>query len=267
MATTSEYWTQFEAWQRYANRSPKTIRRRERTLMRFAEHRDLATVTPLDIETWLGSLDIEPQSRGQYLADIRAFYRWAIKHDILTVDPAARVEAPKRPSADPSPIPVAALMVAIENAPEREKLMLTLAGFAGLRCIEISRLRLEDVDHDAMTLRVLGKGQKSRTITMHPRVAELLPAGATGPAVAWRGKPISERTISDRLSVYLRRKCGLKASAHKARHSYGTALYAACHDLVTVGTQLGHANIATTRGYVAANDEDARAAIARLYEG
>lgn len=265
MATTAEYWTQFEAWQRYANLSPKTIRRRERTLLRFAEHRDLATVTPTEIETWLGSLDIEPQSRGQYLADLRAFWVWALDHEVLTVDPAARVKAPKRPTADPDPIQVGPLMDAIDAAPEREKVMLTLAAFAGLRCIEISRLRLEDVDHAAMTLRVMGKGQKGRTIMMHPRVAAVLPERATGPAVSWRGEPISERTISDRLSVYLHSR-GIDASAHKARHSYGTALYAACHDLKTVGKQLGHVSVNTTTGYVAASDEDARAAIAKLYE-
>lgn len=254
---------QFEAWQRYVGLAEGTIYRRRRTLARFSAGCDLTTARPVDIESWLGQFK-EATTRRQYLGDLRAFYDWAIKHEHLTVDPARVVRPPKQPIGKPSPIDPDVLRAAIDAAPEPERTMLILAGFAGLRCIEISRLRLEDVSHKGGTLRVVGKGDRTRDVTMHPLVAAALPVG-TGPAVTFRGKPITPRTVSDRLARYLHSR-GIDKTGHKARHSYGTGLYEACHNLVTVAGQLGHANIATTRGYVAASDADARAAIAKLYE-
>lgn len=255
---------QFGNWQLATGLAETTVRRREMTLRRFVPGRDLAAVKPIDIESWLAQLKVTPQTRGMYLSDIRAFYLWGINHDHFEIDPTVRIKNPKRPNYVPKPIQTKALMAAINAAPEREKLMLTLAGFAGLRCAEIAGLRLENIDHEAKTIRVTGKGNKTRIVHMHDEVAKLIPPDSYGPVVAWRGKPISPRAVSDRLASYLR-GFGIDATAHKARHSYGTALYAACHDLRTVGMQMGHSSPQTTQGYVAANDEDARAAIQKLY--
>lgn len=257
---------QFEAWQNYAALSPRTIGRRRRTVQRFAEvHPDLGSVKPVDIETWLGGLRVEAQSRAQYLADLRAFWRWALDHELLAIDPAARVRPPKFERKGPEPIKTADLIAAIDAAPERVRVMLTLAGFAGLRCIEIARLRFEDADLDAGNLKVWGKGNRHRTVAMHPRIAALFEPGATGPVVSWHGRPVTAGAISDVLADYLHGR-GLKSTGHKARHSYGTGLYEACHDLITVGAQLGHSSPNTTKGYVEPSDDSARAAIAKLYE-
>lgn len=103
-----------------------------------------------------------------------------------------------------------------------------------------------------------------RLVHLHDDVLRLVPPDSFGPVVSWRGRPISARAVSARLASYLR-TFGIDATGHQARHSFGTALYAACHDLVTVQQQMGHCSPQTTRGYVAANDDDARAAIRALY--
>ncbi len=256
---------QFRNYQLARGLSPATVRRRHLTLTRFTPGRDLETVTATDIEAWLASLDVTSQSRGMYLSDIRAFWKWGINHDIFTVDPTHKIVPPKRPNYVPDPISPKALLAAIDAAPERERLMLTLAGFAGLRCAEIAGLRLENVDHESGTLRVVGKGRKTRIVQLHERVAELIPAESFGPVVAWNGKPITPRAVSDRLAAYLR-GVGIDATGHKARHSFGTALYAACQDLRLVQEQLGHSSPQTTQAYVATSDADARAAVKKLYK-
>lgn len=263
---------EFRNWQLATGMSEATAKRRGLTLSRFFTGRGL-DAKPKDIEAWLGGLRhqytgelVSAQTRGMYLSDIRAFYKWAINHDYCEIDPTAKVTNPKRPSYEPAPIPEKVLLSAIAQAPPREKLMLTLAGFAGLRCAEIASLRHEDIDHDGMTLRVTGKGKKQRTIHMAPEIAELIEPGQFGPVVEWRGKPITPGTVSTRLSNYLH-GLRLESTGHKARHSFGTAMYDVTKNLLLTGKLMGHSSSQTTQGYVAVSDEDARAAVRKLYKG
>lgn len=239
------------------------------SVRRFGERYDLETAERDDVEAWLGGLrkksgaPLTPQTRGMYLADLRAFYDWAVDHEHYLVDPTLKLRRPKRPNYVPRPIPMKALKAAIDAAPARERVMLTLAGFGGLRCAEIAGLKLEDIDHDTMTIRVLGKGQKTRIVRMHAEVAALIPRDQVGPVISWAGKPVSARAVSDRLARYLRR-FGIDATGHQARHSYGTRLYEVSHNLLTVSAQMGHSSTQTTKAYVAFSDDDAKDAILKF---
>lgn len=247
--------------------SPRTIKRRRSTLERFRKAHHLATATATDIEDWLAGLDIQSQSRGLYLGDIHTFYVWALRHDHLTVDPTMKVDPPKRKKYEPKPIAKNQLQAAIAAAPERTRAMLILAGYAGLRAAEIASLRCEDVDHEEGHLRVVGKGDKPRVIQMHRFVAELVEPGSSGPVIRHerhQGKGVSPATVSRVLAKYLKTDRRLEASAHSARHTYGSRMYAECKDLLTVGAQMGHSSTQTTKGYVAFSDDRARAAIQAL---
>lgn len=250
--------------------SPLTVRRRKLTLERFvpwlAGHdATVATATANHVEAWLASLDVKPQSRGLYLGDLRVFYRWAVRHDHLVTDPTVKVDTPKRPKYQPNPIPRPQLLDAIREAPsERVRIMLTLAGFAGLRAAEIAGLRAEHFDHDANNLRVTGKGNKTRIVPMHPSVAALVKPGDRGPVLAWGGKPITPGAVSSALSRYLKGVRQLDHTGHHGRHSFGTTFYAASHDLLATSNAMGHGSTVTTQGYVAHDATVARDAIARF---
>lgn len=256
-----------EAW--YAamamiGRSPATIRRRKLTLTRFVTHHDLRTATHHDIGAWLAAMPVQPQSRGLYLGDLAAFYKWAVKHDHLPADPTLKVDRPAKAKYVPRPIPTTQLKVAIAGAPERVRVMLTLAGYAGLRCAEIATLRCEDFDHEAGTMRVKGKGNKTRIVPLNDHTAALVEPGSTGPVVAWRGEAVTPGAVSDAMRYYLRNHAGLDATGHQARHSFGTRMYAASKDLAAVQETMGHASPTTTRGYVQHSAEVAAKAVRSL---
>ncbi len=258
-----------EAWyvaMAMIGRSPATIRRRRLTLSRFVAVPGvtLGTATQHDIGAWLASLDIQPQSRGLYLGDLSAFYKWAVKHDHLAADPTIKVDRPAKAKYVPRPIPTAQLKAAIAGAPERVRVMLTLAGYAGLRCAEIAGLRCEDFDHEAGTMRVKGKGNKTRIVPLNDHTAELVVPGSTGPVVSWRGEPVSPGSVSDSMRYYLRNHAGLDATGHQARHTFGTRMYAASKDLAAVQETMGHASPTTTRGYVQHSAEVAAKAVRSL---
>lgn len=240
-----------------------TERRRRRTVERFAQAHDLKTATHLEVEAWLARLPVKPVSRGLYLGDLRAFYKWAIRQDLLEVDPTIKVDAPKKPNYMPKPIPTKQLKQAISLAPPRQRLMLSLAGYAGLRACEIATLRYEDIDRDDELIRVRGKGDKVRIVPLHPYLGAMLEPQGSGPVITWHGKPIQPNSVSAALAKYLR-GVGVNATGHQGRHSFGTRTYNACKDLAAVQEVMGHASPQTTRGYVAFSPEVAAKAIKSL---
>jgi hypothetical protein len=114
-----------------------------------------------------------------------------------------------------------------------------------------------------------GKGGKHREVTIGPRFrAELKrflrakeswgePLGAASPVfVSERG-----RFSGSGIARVFRRACvaaGLPPfNAHKARHFYGTQIFAATKDLRIVRKMLGHARITTTQTYMQLHDDEA----------
>ena len=141
----------------------------------------------------------------------------------------------------------------------RDAALLTLLYGCGLRISEALSLTRADVPLGP-TLRVLGKGSKTRLSPVLPVVREavdayvaLLPFGlAPGEAVfrAVRGGPFSPRH-AQALMQKLRGRLGLseRATPHALRHSFATHLLGAGADLRSIQELLGHASLSTTQRY------------------
>jgi len=249
--------------------SPNTVRRRRLTLSRFARHLggvdDLLTATDFEIDRWLSSLTkASPQSRGHYLGDLARFYGWAKRWRLITTNPTLEMERPSRPKRKPRPISTSDLAMAIEMADPRMRVILLLAAFSGLRVCEIAALDARDVDWDHNVIVVAGKGDKERTVPIHPLVAAELASRREGPIVpSTRGGHLRPITITILVSVHMR-GLGIPATAHRLRHWFGTGTYEACRDLRVVQELLGHESPQTTAGYVAASEPRSRAAVAAL---
>jgi integrase/recombinase XerC len=150
--------------------------------------------------------------------------------------------------------------------------MLLLAAFAGLRCQEIAGLERDDVIEAKDLLRVRhGKGQKERVLPLHPDVMaalRALPMPQTGPLfLRPSGAAHTPVTVSEAMRDYLRRICGIDATAHQLRHWFATEVYASSKDIRVTQELLGHSNPATTARYVAFSRVDAAAAVGSLSLG
>lgn len=203
---------------------------------------DCATEEELRAYLWRG--DYKPASRALRYAALKAFFAWAVEHDYLDFDPMVRIARPKVRAGVPR---VAADDIArriLTDAKEPHRLHAKLAAYAGARCIEIHRLRREDITKDYITLR--GKGDKDRQIPTHPVIwaaVEHLPAG-----------PITdlpdEKAVSNRFSRYCREHYGVKFSLHRLRGWFATTAYNATKDARAIQTLLGHSDLATTTRYI-----------------
>src|SRR5690606_8462152 len=164
-----ELLAEFDTAQRRRGISPRTIRNRRyriRALARDVEPRHVLDLDTRDLERWLDGLGVSNGSRATYIDHLRAFYRWATREGHISVSPAVEVEAPKLGRRLPRPIDDDDLARAFETANPRMRAMLSLMAFEGARCIEVSRLRGEEIGRASCRERVgvtVGAGRRRHT--------------------------------------------------------------------------------------------------------
>jgi integrase/recombinase XerC len=141
----------------------------------------------------------------------------------------------------------------------RDQAMLTLLYGCGLRISEAMSLKRSDAPLGE-SLRITGKGSKTRIVPVLPVVREAvdaylaeLPFTLEPDAAlfrARRGGPLSPRHVQATVQL-LRGRLGLADSAtpHALRHSFATHLLGAGADLRSIQELLGHASLSTTQRY------------------
>jgi integrase/recombinase XerC len=241
----------------------------------------LGALTAGEIRAWLahlrqGERPLSPRSLSQSLSAIRTFHRFL---DRRLATPNAAVDLIRGPRVKPSaPRPVtedqARGMLAEpgldpdkeEWESARDEAVLTLLYGCGLRISEGLSLKRSDAPLGD-SLRILGKGSKTRIVPVLPAVREAIDAYlaelpfALAPDEplfrAKRGGPLSPRHVQATVQL-LRGRLGLPASAtpHALRHSFATHLLGAGADLRSIQELLGHASLSTTQRYT---DVDAAA--------
>lgn len=260
--------------QRRRGLEPGTIRQRRYKVLALGDHLaplHIFDATTEDIETWLDSLGVANRTRSTYVGHVRAFYGWARSAGHIEGDPSVELAAPKLTRRLPRPIADGDLVDALEQADARMLALLSLMAYEGLRCIEVSRLRGEDVDTRTMTLRLWGKGDKQRIVPLHPHTLEALRVyhlPASGPIFTRHNRPgppqaITAGYVSQLVSAFLPGRW----TAHQLRHWFGTHFYRACSDLLMTQEVMGHARPETTAGYALADVSRAAVIVGSLSVG
>lgn len=248
---------EYLSWQRAAGRSKDTLRTRYRYLTGLARSVQVGpwAVTTADMISFLGRDGWAPETRKSARGALRSFYSWALDTDRITVDPSRKLPSVRVPAGKPRPAPEQIVMAALLGAAPRERLMVMLGAFQGLRCAEISRVHATDFDGES--LRVKGKGGKVRVLPVHPVVAAQL-AGREG----WLFPGKDNGHLSPQwVGTTLRHLLGSGWSAHTLRHRFASQAYAVQRDLLAVQQLLGHSKPETTAIYVAIPDNALRAAV------
>jgi integrase/recombinase XerC len=227
-----------------------------------------------EIRAWLAHLrqgehPLSPRSLSQALSAIRTFHRF-LDRRLDTPNPAlALVRGPRVVPSAPRPVSedqARGLIAEPGFDPDREdweasrdQAVLTLLYGCGLRISEALSLKRSDAPLPE-SLRILGKGGKTRIVPVLPAVREAVAAYladlpfALSPEEALfrakRGGPLSPRHVQATVQN-LRGRLGLPDSAtpHALRHSFATHLLGAGADLRSIQELLGHASLSTTQRY------------------
>lgn len=233
---------------------------------------DLADLRPLDLRAFMAERRREgagARTLGRGLAGIRSFLRHLERKGLANAAGATATRAPKQPKSLPKPLSARdALRVVdadlqLSDEPwiaARDAAVLTLLYGCGLRISEALGLTRNDIPRDGETLRITGKGGKTRIVPLLPiaRSAisdylELCPFHPAADAPLFRGArggPLQPAIVQKAMRA-LRSALDLPETAtpHALRHSFATHLLAGGGDLRTIQELLGHASLSTTQVY------------------
>ena len=250
----------------------------------------MGTLSAGEVRAWLaylrqGDKPLSPRSLSQSLSAIRTFHRFLDRRMDTPNAAIALVRGPRvRPGA-PRPVTedqARGMMAEPSLDPDREdweasrdEAVLTLLYGCGLRISEALSLKRSDAPLPE-SLRILGKGSKTRIVPVLPAVRDAIDGYlADVPFVlspdeplfrAKRGGPLSPRHVQATVQK-LRGRLGLPDSAtpHALRHSFATHLLGAGADLRSIQELLGHASLSTTQRYTEVDAEALLSAYAKAH--
>lgn len=277
-----------EAWLKQLSRerrlSPLTVEAYERDtrqLLHFlAGHlggapglADIRDLRAADLRAFLSfrrEEGVGARSLGRGLAGARSFLRFLERRGLANAAGATALRSPKAPKSLPKPLsPVDARKV-VDKAEQladepwiaaRDAAVLALLYGSGLRISEALAIQARELsDENDRTLRVRGKGGKTRLVPVLPAVfaavrdyRRLCPYPLDGQSLLFRGAkggPLHPGLVQAAVRR-LRGSLGLPDSAtpHALRHSFATHLLGRGGDLRTIQELLGHASLSTTQVY------------------
>jgi integrase/recombinase XerC len=209
---------------------------------------------------------LNPRSVQRRLSATRGYFNYLQREGVAASNPAVDVRAPKAAKRLPGTLDVDTINQLLDIPPGdalavRDRAVMELFYSSGLRLAELVGLDLGSIDLADRTVRVLGKGAKTRIVPVGRKAVEAIRAwlkerggiaaqDETALFVGRNGTRLRERAVQLRIAGWARRK-GLPARVypHLFRHSFATHLLESSKDLRGVQELLGHADISTTQVY------------------
>lgn len=222
---------------------------------------------------------MESRSVARHLVTIRGLFNFLRREKIISYNPTAKVEFPKKWHRLPDVMTIEevdSLLAASDVNSDfgfRDHVILQLMYACGLRVSEVvnltlNQLTLGSTDSDLTYLITMGKGSKERIVpighvacktikeyieTVRPR---LIKKGSQDDKlfISRLGRGLSRQQLWN-IITKLAREAGIKRNIkpHTLRHSFATHLIERGADLRSVQTMLGHADISSTQIYTHVN--------------
>ncbi|MCC7461053.1 MAG: tyrosine recombinase XerC [Gammaproteobacteria bacterium] len=219
------------------------------------------------------------RSLARRLAALRSFCEFLLREQVLIHNPGLDIRAPRAPGRLPHTLDADMMARLLALQPRtvlevRDLAIMELLYSSGLRLAELLALDLGDVDLDDHTVRVQGKGAKTRIVPVGRQARQALQGWLRERSACARpeqramfvgqgGRRLGSRAVQLRLKAHaLRQGLPVGVHPHLFRHSFATHLLESSRDLRGVQELLGHANIGTTQIYTHLDFQH----LARIYE-
>ncbi|GIL17926.1 MAG: tyrosine recombinase XerC [Oligoflexia bacterium] len=201
---------------------------------------------------------LSPASRNRKTATLKSFFHYLEKEKLITRPLAELISSIKVPRKLPRSISVdealAVIHVLKDEAPHRDLLLFLLLYGGGLRVSEACELKWTQIDTSQKVLRIKGKGNKERLISLPKLVFDALELQRqnlpTTKNYIWGNEPMNPRTAYEII-----RRSGTQAGLirpihpHALRHSFATHLLSSGANLRTLQELLGHQSLQATEKY------------------
>jgi integrase/recombinase XerC len=241
---------------------------------------------------------LAPRSIQRRLSAVRGFFAFLVRESVIPQrrprhsnapetntsprvksNPAYEVRAPKAQrrlpeTLDPDQMARLLEVPAGDVLVSRDRAIMELLYSSGLRLAELVGLNLDGLDLADRTVRVVGKGNKTRIVPVGSEAIQALTGWLKERAsiakshesalfVGRNGERISRRSVQARVAYWARRQgVSMRVYPHLFRHSFASHLLESGGDLRGVQELLGHADIATTQIYTHLDFQH----LARIYD-
>jgi site-specific recombinase XerD len=250
---------------------------------------DPATVDVRGLRRYVASLSEQgqaPTTVARKLASLRGLLGVQVAAGARSENPAELLRSPKRPQRLPDVLKPAEVASLLDRIPAttplelRDRALFELAYASGLRAEELVMLDTGAVDFDTESVRVEGKGDRTRFVPAGEHALRTLDrylqAGRPALAVDHQigalflsksGRRLNTSDVRRRLRTWSRLAARevpalARAHPHALRHSFATHLLEGGADLRSIQELLGHASISTTQVYTRVESERLRYAYA-----
>jgi site-specific recombinase XerD len=231
-----------------------------------------------------------PSSQARTVSALRCFFRFCVESDYSERDPAHVLRTPKKREALPDVLDRKELSRLLDvpgregvwtrrhaGKFERDRLLLALFAYGGLRRSELLGLDWDDVDLDRRLIRVRNaKGGRQRVIPIHPGLVPLFlayqatrtPLDDPALFVGVLGNRLSPTILANTFRRYAQAAGVAKRkriTPHTLRHVFASELLSAGANLRQIQELLGHKHLDSTQRYTRVTAYQLRGPIKRLH--
>ncbi len=208
-----------------------------------------------------------PRSVNRKLSSLKSFYKYLLKNQVISSNPASKIQGPKTPKRLAVFIDESQTESIFERYPfkegfegQRDKLLIDILYQTGIRRAELLQLKDSDVDLFNLQLKVLGKRNKERIIPFSLELKRNLESylnvkkdsnlNCPYLLITPENKQISVTHITKVVKEVLGSvTTNKKKSPHILRHTFATHMLNNGADINAVKELLGHASLSATQIY------------------
>jgi site-specific recombinase XerD len=267
---TEEYLQYLKSVKRYSGNTVKSYRADLEGFSSYCnEHskKQISEISEKFIKSYLMVLSetgIERKSISRKISSIKGLIKFAYINEYIISNPVSAITGPKVKRKLPEVASVASILDAYKEIekdenPEEVKAIFEILYGCAIRVDELCKLNYGDLNLKEKTLRVFGKGSKTRIVPVGEKSAVVIREyldskkfkSISNPLFLTKnGKRIYPRLVHRLVNKYLSLVTDLKkTSPHVLRHSAATHMLDNGADLNAVKEILGHENLSTTQIY------------------
>ena len=240
-------------------------------------HQKITNINYDVVEQYLRYLykkDINKNSLARKLSSIRGFYNYLVRENMVEANYFKDISNPKKELYLPKFLKREEsnkiFSICEEDSPlnQRNTLIIELLYATGLRVSELVNIRINDIDQNDRTIKILGKGSKERLVIYNNHTQRALELYLKDGYVFLNklnssylilnkdGNKLSERYVRNIVDKMVHNaRLDIKISPHTLRHTFATDMLENGADLMTVKELLGHESLNTTSIYTHVTNE------------
>lgn len=219
---------------------------------------------------YLDDLNYKNKSIARIITSIRSFYNYLVEHNIIEYNIFKRVKNPKIEKKLPNYLNIIEVEELLDKFKSddpvgiKEELIFEIIYSTGMRVSELSNLKIDNINFNDKSIKVMGKGKKERIVFYGDVLAKNLDnylkngrdefVNLNNPCkyllLNTKGNRMSESSIEKALDSLLNRLCSKhRVTPHELRHTFATHMLDNGADLRTIQELLGHESLRTTQIY------------------